>query len=90
MDKTLDKFILIAIYNGIAGKSKMLELFNLKKKAVDFKNHVIKLDDRKVPMDKDFEEIARQTVEWVIIWYIKELQLQIQEITDCLTMESQY
>lgn len=41
----------------------MSELTNLKKKAVDFENHVIKLADREVPMDKEFEEITRQAIE---------------------------
>ena len=63
LDNALDKFVLMAIYNGIVGKSKMSELTNLKKKAVDFENHVIKLADREVPMDKEFEEITRQAIE---------------------------
>ena len=63
LDNALDKFVLMAIYNGIVGKSKMSELTNLNKKAVDFENHVIKLADREVPMDKEFEEITRQAIE---------------------------
>lgn len=56
LDNALDKFILMAIYNGIVGKSGMSDLINLKKKDVDFKNHFIKVDKWQVPMDKNFEK----------------------------------
>ena len=63
LDNALDKFILMAIYNRIVGKSGMSDLINLKKKDVDFKNHFIKVGKWQVPMDKNFEKITKEAIE---------------------------
>ena len=57
-----DQFILMAIYNGIAGKNNMSDLLNLKVKDVDFEKHIITVGDRIIPMDADFEKITLETV----------------------------
>lgn len=58
-----DKFILMAIYNGIAGKSNMSDLLGLKVEDVDFDSHTITIGDRVVNMDSDFEKITLDTIE---------------------------
>ncbi|MGG7143635.1 hypothetical protein ACQPVP_09235 [Clostridium nigeriense] len=63
LDNAQDKFILLAIYNGIAGKSGLSELINLKVKDVNFKKHIIKVDNREVLMDKEFEKITKEAIE---------------------------
>lgn len=58
-----DRFILMAIYNGIAGKNNMSDLLGLKVKDVDFENHTITIGDRVVNMDSDFEKVTLDTIE---------------------------
>lgn len=58
-----DQFILMAIYNGIAGKNSMSDLLNLKVKDVDFKRKTITIGDRIIIMDSDFEKITLDTIE---------------------------
>ena len=57
-----DQFILMAIYNGIAGKNNMSDLLSLKVKDVDFEKHIITVGDRIIPMDVEFEKITLETI----------------------------
>ena len=63
LDNALDKFLLMAIYNGIVGRSCMSDLINLKKKDVDFENHCIKVGQLQIPMDKSFEKLTKEAIE---------------------------
>ena len=71
LDNAQDKFIVLAVYNGIAGKSNMSELLNLKVEDVDFKKHIITVGDREVHMDKEFEKITKEAIEQDV--YISEV-----------------
>ena len=62
LDSDQDKFILMALFNGIAGKQ-LSELINLKINQVDLDKGIINLDDRVVYMDEDFKKITRAAIE---------------------------
>ena len=62
LDSDQDKFILLALFNGIAGKQ-MTDLINLKKKDVDLNAGTITLSDRVVVMDDYFKKIAKNAME---------------------------
>lgn len=59
-----DKFIILAIYNGIAGKN-YKHLLELKKKDIDLGNGIIKINKNEFKMDSDFREVAKKTLEEV-------------------------
>lgn len=62
LDNEQDKFILMALFNGIAGKQAQ-DLLNLKSTDIDFKNKTINLPDRIVEMDDQFCEITKKAIE---------------------------
>ena len=57
LDSYQDKFILMAIFNGIAGKQ-LSELINLKMEQVDLNKGIIKLENRVVKMNDEFKKIT--------------------------------
>lgn len=62
LDNEQDKFILMALFNGIAGKQAQ-DLLNLKRTDIDFKNKTINLPDRVIKMDDYFCEITKKAIE---------------------------
>lgn len=62
LDNEQDKFILMALFNGIAGKQAQ-DLLNLKRTDIDFENKTINLPDRVIHMDDYFCEITRSAIE---------------------------
>lgn len=58
----IDKFIVMAIYNGISG-NRFADLINLKKSDVDFKNSVINVADKTIHMDETFLKITKDALE---------------------------
>lgn len=63
LDNAQDRFIVMAIYNGIAGKNNMTDLLNLKVSDVNFKNKTITTTDKIVKMDFDLEKATRDAIE---------------------------
>ena len=63
LDNPQDKFILYALYNGVAGHNNMSDLLNLKVEDVDFKKHIIKLKDKTIKMDTEFEKITKEAIQ---------------------------
>lgn len=53
----IDKFIVMAIYNGISG-NRFIELLHLKKSNIDFKKSTICVDDKTIYMDDVFKKIT--------------------------------
>lgn len=53
----IDKFMVMAIFNGINGNG-YLELLNLKKSNVDLKNSIIQVSDKTIHMDEVFKKIT--------------------------------
>lgn len=72
LENAQDKFIVYAIYNGIAGKNNLSELTNLKVEDVDFKKHIIHVDGREVFMNPEFEKITKDTIKQKT--YVNEIQ----------------
>lgn len=68
VDNAQDRFIIMAIYNGIAGKSNMSELLNLKVEDVNFKNKTIKTMDKIIRMDSILEKVTREAIEQKIYY----------------------
>lgn len=88
LDNAQDRFILIAIYNGIAGKSNMEDLLNLKVEDVDFINHKITLRDRVVVMDELLEKTLSEAIEQTTMYSELPTGHGTEEIE--LNMESPY
>lgn len=88
LDNAQDRFILVAIYNGIAGKSNMEDLLNLKVEDVDFENHTITLKNRVVMMDELLEKTTREAIEQTTLISESESVHATEEIE--LNMESPY
>lgn len=62
LDNAQDRFIILAVYNGITGKNNMSDLLNIKIEDINLKNHTIKLEDRVFEMDKEFEKVVIETI----------------------------
>lgn len=56
-----DKFIVMALFNGISGED-MVEIRELKVSDVDFENNTITLPNRKIKMDAQFMEITKEAI----------------------------
>lgn len=68
LDNPQDRFIVIAVYRGIAGKNNMSELLNIKTKDVNFNNHTITLEDRVVTMDKQLEKATKEAINQSVLY----------------------
>lgn len=66
LDNAQDRFILVAIYNGIAGKNSMSELLQLKTKSVDFNRKTITLTNRVIKMDSILEKATKDAIKQTI------------------------
>ena len=56
-----DKFIILALFNGIMGED-MIELRELKVKDIDFEKNIINVAGREVEMDAKFASIAKEAI----------------------------
>lgn len=68
VDNAQDRFLIMAVYNGIAGKNNMSELLSLKVEDVNFKNKTIKTIDKIVHMDSALEKATREAIEQKIYY----------------------
>lgn len=57
-----DKFIILALFNGIMGED-MIELRELKVKDIDFEKNIINVAGKEVKMDAKFASIAKEAIE---------------------------
>lgn len=64
LDNAQDKFILLAVYNGILGKQAS-ELLNLKRSDIDLNNSAINTGVKTVMMDGEFKTITKDAMEQV-------------------------
>lgn len=87
LENPQDKFIVLAIYNGISGKQ-MADLLNLKVEDVDFKNHDIKIKNKYIKMDELFEEITSRAIKQTTMYSELSTGHGVEEIE--LNMESPY
>lgn len=57
-----DKFIILALFNGIMGED-MIELRELKVKDIDFEKNIINVAGREVEMDAKFASVTKEAIE---------------------------
>ena len=65
----IDKFIVLAVYNGITG-NRYSDLLNLKRTDIDLVNDTIKIGDKTIVMDELFKKITIDTLNQTEYAYI--------------------
>lgn len=63
LDCDQDKFLLLAIYNGITGKSGLSELAKLKVEDINFDKGIVMVEDRIITMDEELKKITKGAIE---------------------------
>lgn len=82
LDNAQDKFMLVAIFYGIAGKRDLSELTNLKREDVNFQTKTITLkeSERIIEMDDFLEKITKEAINQKVYYVEKTSKHGIEEI----------
>ena len=62
LDNAQDRFLLMAIFRGIAGKQAK-DIINLKSTDIDFKNNIISLPEKTIVMDAVLAKLAKDAID---------------------------
>lgn len=82
VENAQDRFLLVGIYYGIAGKRDLSEIVNLQKKDIDFKNKkiVLKETGRVIHIDEFLEKSLKEAIAQNVLFVEKTSKFSTEEV----------